>query len=452
MGLASCRKTFHLRFICRSFPEPSVADVLMLVDDHSLTKRISTPDPGPLQVHPVRASDKGEALQPRRVRWLRLAIPVLGTFVVLPPMLQAQGNASLLDPNLPEYHSQPVPMPQGHGWVMPDGSVRIVGFDDMEGTVEKWEKEFTRTHPGIRFTPILKGNQTAIPPITYDMSAFAPEGGGAMLLELLPYEKIFGSKKDPVAALIICVGHGSLNPDAKISPLGIIVNKSNPIPSMTREQVASIFSTGSGKGDVTNWSQIGMGDDLADKPIHPTGLYWDPYQRPEDPSMGEYMMYRQMGQFPGSVFSPHYEQYIHYSDVVQKVASDPQAVGIVALNKVDSSVRVVPLVEKDGHTLSSGSAQDLMADRYPYPRDIYIYIRREPGTPFDPLVQEYMRLILSKQGQAVVAEDPKGYLPLNAADVKKELDKLDAAKTWAPRSKQGPKLNFPFPSPEPEGN
>jgi len=36
-------------------------------------------------------------------------------------------------------------------------------------------------------------------------------------------------------------------------------------------------------------------------------------------------------------------------------------------------------------------------------------------------------------------------------DVKTELEKLDNAKTWAPRSKQGPKLNFPFPSPEPEG-
>lgn len=335
---------------------------------------------------------------------------------------------------------------------MPDGSVRIVGFDDMVGMVERWDQEFTRTHPDIHFTPILRGNQTGIPAITYDMAAFAPEGGGATLLELLPYEKIYGSKKDPVAALIIRVGHGSLNADAKISPPGIIVNKSNPIKCLTQEQVASMFSTGSGTGDVTNWSQIGMTGDLADKPIHPTGLYWDPYQRPEDPSMGEYMMYRHMGQFPGSVFSSYYEQYTHYSDVVKKVASDPQAIGIVALNKVDDSVRVVPIVEKDGHTVSTGSAEDLFADRYPYPRDIYIYIRREPGTPFDPLVEEYMRLILSKQGQEIVAEDAKGYLPLSAADVKQQLERLDAAKTWAPRSKQGPKLNFPFPSPEPEGN
>jgi phosphate transport system substrate-binding protein len=101
--------------------------------------------------------------------------------------------------------------------------------------------------------------------------------------------------------------------------------------------------------------------------------------------------------------------------------------------------------------MSTGSVQDLIADRYPYPRDLYIYIRREPGTPFEPLVKEYMRMILSKEGQEAVAQDAKGYLPLNAEDVKVELEKLDAAQTWAPRSKQGPMLNFPFPSPEPEG-
>jgi phosphate transport system substrate-binding protein len=109
------------------------------------------------------------------------------------------------------------------------------------------------------------------------------------------------------------------------------------------------------------------------------------------------------------------------------------------------------MVEADGHTLSTGTARDIIADTYPYERDLYIYIRREPGTAFDPLVKEYMRLVLSRQGQEAVAQDPKGYLPLNAQDVESELKKLDAADAWAPRSKQGPMLNFPFPSPEPEG-
>lgn len=358
-------------------------------------------------------------------------------------------RAGLVSPDLPQYHPRPVPVPHGRGYVMPDGSVRIVGFEDMAGMIAQWDAIFSRTHPGIRFTPILKGNKTGLPAITYDMAAFAPRGGGATLLELLPYEKIYGSKKDPVAALIIEVAHGSRDPAAKLSPLGIVVNNTNPIQSLTVDQVASIFSTGSGTGDVTNWSQIRVGGKLLDKPIHPVGLYWDAYNRPEDPDVGEYMMYRKFGKFPGYVFSPNYQQFRHYSEVVNAVARDPQAIGIVALNKINSSVRLVPIVGNDGHTMTTGSAQDLMADLYPYGRNLYIYIRREPGTPFDPLVLDYMKLVLSKQGQEVVAHDPLGYLPLSLTDDAAQMKKLERAKTWAPRSKQGPMLNFPFPSPQP---
>ena len=281
-----------------------------------------------------------------------IALLMVCMWVAVAAVAQGKSHAALVDPNLPDYQPQSVPAPHDHGYVMPDGSLRIVGFDDMAGMVAKWDEEFTKTHAGIRFTPILKGNGTAIPAITYDMAVFAPEGGGASLLELLPYEKIYGSKKDPVAALIIRVAHGSLNPAATMSPLGIIVNKSNPIKSLTKEQVASIFGTGSGTGDVTNWSQIGMGGVLADKPIHPTGLYWDSYNRPDDPYMGEYMMYRQMGPFPGAVFTQNYEQHLHYSDVVKKVANDPLAIGIVTLNKVDaSSPRRAPRRKRWSHSI-----------------------------------------------------------------------------------------------------
>lgn len=355
-----------------------------------------------------------------------------------------------VDPAIGAYRPQPVPPPHDKGYLMRDGSVRILGFDDMAAMVAQWNALFSKTHPGIRFTAILKGNGTAIPAITYDTAAFAPEGGGATILELLPYEKIYGSKKDPVAALIIRVAHGSLDPAAKMSPLGVVVNKSNPIRSLTEEQVASIFTTGAGDGDVVNWSQIGMGGALAGKSIHPTGLYWDNYMRAEDPNVGEFLMYRHTGSYPGHVFAPDYEQYLRYSDVTQKVASDPQAIGLVALNKVTPNVRVVPIVNADGRA-TTGTRAELNADAYPYARDLYIYIRREPGTPFDPLVKEYMRMVLSREGQQAVAHDPKGYLPLSAGDVAKELAKLDKADSWATRSKQGPKLNFPFPSPFPSG-
>jgi phosphate transport system substrate-binding protein len=354
-----------------------------------------------------------------------------------------------VDAKLPNYQPQPVSVEKQRGYVQPDGSVQVVGYDDMAGMMAGLNKLFSQSHPGIRFKMEMKGNGPAIPALTYDASAFAPMGGGATVLQLLPYEKIHGSKADPVAALAIRVAHASLNPAAKLGPLGIVVNKKNPIKSLTMEQVTAMFATGSGTGDITSWGQLGVGGALAHGAIHPTGLSEDAYDRPEDLGMGEYMMFQKMGQFPGFPFSPRYERMTRYADVVERVGTDPLAAGLVALNRVNGKVRVVPVVGTDGVTLTSGSASDLVAGKYPYDRYLYIYVRRPVGEPFDPLVKEYLRMVLSRQGQQVIARDDKGYLPLSLKEVNEELAKLERANTWQPRSKQGPQLNFPFPSPQP---
>jgi phosphate transport system substrate-binding protein len=356
---------------------------------------------------------------------------------------------SLVDARLPSYQPKPVTVEKTRGYVQPDGSIQIVGFDDMAGMLASLNKLFVQSHPGLKFKMEMKGNGPAIPALTYDASAFAPMGGGATVLQLLPYEKIHGSKAEPVAALAIRVAHSSLNPKAKLGPLGLIVHKSNPIKSLTMEQVTSMFAFGSGTGDVTSWSQLGLKGALEGKAIRPSGLSEDAYDRPEDLGMGEYMMFQKMGQFPGFPFSPRYERMKRYADVVARVADDPQAVGLVALNKVSPKVRVVPMVGNDGKTLTSGSAADIVAGKYPYDRYLYIYVRRPVGEPFDPLVKEYLRMMLSKQGQTLIAKDAKGYLPLNVTEVEEELAKLERAEVWEPRHKQGPQLNYPFPSPQP---
>lgn len=355
-----------------------------------------------------------------------------------------------VDAQLPHYQPKPVTLDQKRGYIQPDGSVQIMGYDDMDGMLNKLNALFIQTHPGFRFKMELKGNGTAIPGITYDASAFGPQGGGATLVQLLPYEKIYGgSKAEPVAPMVVRVAHSSLNPAAKLSPLGLIVNVKNPIPSLTMEQVTGMFAFGSGKGDITGWSQLGVTGALAGKTIHPTGLSEDAYDRPEELGMGEFMTFRKMGGHPGFPFSPRYERMKRYADVVESVRSDPLAIGLVALNKVDASVRVVPMVSNDGTSLTTGSEADIVGGRYPYDRYLYIYVRRPLNEPFDPFVKEYLRMVLSKEGQAIIAQDSRGYLPLSRTEVTEELDKMLGAEVWEKRSVQGPKLNFPFPSPQP---
>jgi phosphate transport system substrate-binding protein len=55
---------------------------------------------------------------------------------------------------------------------------------------------------------------------------------------------------------------------------------------------------------------------------------------------------------------------------------------------------------------------------------VCIYIHREPGKPVEPRVKEFLRYILSREGQQAVVKDGS-YLPLTAELIREQLKKLD---------------------------
>ena len=56
--------------------------------------------------------------------------------------MAAQSRMKYIDPSLPEYKPQQVQVPKDRGYVMRDGSIRIVGFDDMAGIIARWNALF----------------------------------------------------------------------------------------------------------------------------------------------------------------------------------------------------------------------------------------------------------------------------------------------------------------------
>ena len=61
---------------------------------------------------------------------------------------------------------------------------------------------------------------------------------------------------------------------------------------------------------------------------------------------------------------------------------------------------------------------------YPLIRDAYLYINRPPGRPVEPKVKEFLRYVLSREGQQDV--DSFGvYNPLTASYLAEQLKKLE---------------------------
>jgi phosphate transport system substrate-binding protein len=89
-----------------------------------------------------------------------------------------------------------------------------------------------------------------------------------------------------------------------------------------------------------------------------------------------------------------------------------------------SGLRAVALQAEDGGPYVLPSHETVQDRSYPLSRSIFFYLNREPGKPLDPIQREFLRYVLSRDGQAVV-EQMHLYLPLTKQALEEELKKLD---------------------------
>ena len=67
-------------------------------------------------------------------------------------------------------------------------------------------------------------------------------------------------------------------------------------------------------------------------------------------------------------------------------------------------------------------ADTVLKGKYPLSRFLNVYINKEPNKPLDPLVREFIKYVLSREGQIIVIKD--GYLPMSASMASKGLAEL----------------------------
>jgi phosphate transport system substrate-binding protein len=195
--------------------------------------------------------------------------------------------------------------------------------------------------------------------------------------------------------------------------LAVYVNKDNPIEKVTLAQADAIFSKTRRRGGkaVNTWGDLGLTGDWAGRPVSIYG---------RNSASGTYGFFKEhvlkTGDYKDSV-----KEQPGSASVVQGVTEDRFGVGYSGIGYKTSGVKALQLAETD--TFFDGSYDNVKSGKYPLSRFLYIYINKAPGKPLDPLVKEYIKLILSKDGQEVVVKD--GYDPLPAAIVAEELKKLE---------------------------
>jgi phosphate transport system substrate-binding protein len=309
------------------------------------------------------------------------------------------------------------PMPRDHSaYVMPNGSIQVVTCSAMAGTVRTLNQLFTATHPGVTFSVLVGDNYSAMAALTFDRSAFAPLG--------TEYTRIGLGDNLKIAAepLGFRIAHATLTPGAGVPQLGIIVNAGNPVSTLSMAQLARIFAVGASTGDIATWGQAGVTGPLADREVHPVGPLTSDYLDSDDPQAGEFLSTDKMG---GLNMNHNYVALSRYGEVVQRVGQDPAAIGITALNMPLANVKVIALKSAGNGPARAGDAAHIAAGQYPLDRFVYIYLRVGRGAPLDDFGKEYLRMVLSPDGQRAIANEATGYIPLNASELAEERGKLE---------------------------
>ena len=282
------------------------------------------------------------------------------------------------------------------------GSLSSVGSDTMNNLMTLWGEAFSRMYPNVKLQVEGKGSSTAPPALIAGTAQFGPMSRQMKPTEIDDFEKKFGYKPTEIRT--------------SYDALAVYVHRDNPLDRITLSQADAAFSKTRKRGatkDAASWGDLGLTGEWQARPI---SLYG------RNSASGTYGFFKEHVLKNGDYKDTVKEQ-PGSASVVQGVTNDRYGMGYSGIGYKTSGVKALALSEKEGGTFSSGSYDDVVSGKYPLARFLYIYVNRAPGKPLDPLVREFLKLVLSKEGQEVVVKD--GYLPLTAAIASQERKKTD---------------------------
>jgi len=281
------------------------------------------------------------------------------------------------------------------------GNLSSVGSDTLANLMTLWAESFKRSYPNVNIQIQAAGSSTAPPALTEATSNFGPMSRKMKAKEIAAFEDRYGYKPTAIPVAI----------DA----LAVYVNKDNPVKGMTIPDVDAVFSSTrkcGGDKDIAKWGDLGLSGDWKKRDIQIYG---------RNSVSGTYGYFKKKALCKGD-FKNNVNEQPGSASVVQSVSTSANGIGYSGIGYKTSGVRAVPLTKKAGGEYIEATPANAVSGKYPLSRFLYVYVNKKPNKELAPLDKEFIKLILSKQGQEVVIKD--GYIPLPANVVEKYLNQI----------------------------
>ncbi|HMP88611.1 MAG TPA: phosphate ABC transporter substrate-binding protein [Kiritimatiellia bacterium] len=297
-------------------------------------------------------------------------------------------SAIQVDPNLPEYTRV-----EGVS-----GNLNSIGSDSLNNLMALWAEGFRAFYPNVNIQIEGKGSSTAPPALIEGTAQLGPMSRPMKSSEIDEFEKKFGYKPTEV--------------NVAIDALAVFAHKDNPIEGLTLQQVDSIFSSTLkfGGQEINTWDQLGL--------TAWQGRAISLYGR--NSASGTYGFFKENALNKGD-FRASVKEQPGSSSVVTGIANDLYALGYSGIGYRTAGVRALPLGLEEGEYFEA-TPENATSGDYPLARFLMLYVNKSPNQSLDTLTYEFLRYVLSKAGQEVVAKD--GYFPMPAELAEQVLSTL----------------------------
>jgi phosphate transport system substrate-binding protein len=281
------------------------------------------------------------------------------------------------------------------------GNLNSIGSDTLNNLMTMWAEGFRKKYPNVKIQIEGKGSSTAPPALIAGTAQLGPMSREMKSSEMDAFEKKYGYKPTKIAVAI--------------DTIAVFVNKDNPLKSISLEKVDAAFSKNRKRGyasDIRTWGQLGVTGRMAGQPI---SLYG------RNSASGTYGFFKEHALSKGD-FKDTVKEQPGSASVVQGITRDKNGIGYSGIGYKTSGVKTLALSEKEGGQAFEANYENALNNKYPLSRFLYVYVAKQPGKPLPKLVEEFLKFVVSREGQEIVVKD--GYLPLTAKMTAKSLDTL----------------------------
>jgi len=308
------------------------------------------------------------------------------------------------------------------------GMIRLWGHgsfkrDFMGQLVRYWIEGFTRYQPGVRFENRMYGSASAIGALYTGVGDVAILGEEIQPSAAAAFERVVGYPPFGVE-----IATGSLDVRNFDYAHVFFVHIDNPITRLTLAQLDAIFGIEHrlGSAPIRTWDQLGLSGDWAGRTIRPYGFKLD----------DDFALYLQGALLGGShrwnnelvefthITRPDGSVYDHGQQILDALARDRFGIAVSNLRYANPQVKPLALAWREGGPFHAATVENLISRQYPFTRVIPAFVNRAPGQPLEPRLLEFLRYLLSREGQQDIVREG-GYLPLGEAALREQRSRLE---------------------------